>query len=61
MTDNECDREEEKTGAKPAGECRDPEMKLQVVLKFSAFVFWPYSLFFFHTEHMEVTILVWNF
>lgn len=22
--------------------------------------FWPYSLFFFHTEHMEVTILLWN-
>lgn len=22
--------------------------------------FWPYSLFFFHTEHMEVTILLGN-
>lgn len=40
-------------------------MKLQFVFKFSASRvlgwFWPYGLFFFHPEHMEVTILSWNF
>lgn len=65
MGDHTYVNPEEKTGAKPARECRDPEMKFQLIFKFSASCvlgpFWPYSLFFFHTEHMEITILPWNF